>query len=103
MIAAVGGRLLLLRAWKISTDLVMSIELIVMVWIPLVLLTAVPDCTNWSTAAEASRAGRTASKAARHTPAIGRARTVKWRGITPVWCARRQPAVFQAGLPSLND
>ena len=70
------GRLLLLRAWKIRTDLVMSTEVVkVTVWMPVALLIAVPDCTTWITAADACVAGTPMSKTAQ--TASNRARP--WR------------------------
>src|SRR3977135_63985 len=50
------GVLLLLRAWKIRTDLVVSIDVIGTTCVPLALLIVVPDWTSSITAAEASRA-----------------------------------------------
>src|SRR5215831_15955287 len=53
------GSALLLRVWKTRNDFVVSTGAIVRVWIPFAVLTAVPDCTCSSTAADAGRAGRT--------------------------------------------
>ena len=55
--------MLLLRAWKIRTDLVMSTDVVkVIVWMPVALLIAVPDCTTWITAADACVAGTPANR-----------------------------------------
>ena len=63
-ISAPVGSLLLPRPEKISTDLVMSTELMVTVWMPLALLTTVPDWTCWRIAACTDAAGKAANSKA---------------------------------------